>query len=79
MFFATLFALATLPWIAPAMRSDHLAKLRQETVDMFYHGFNSYMLHAFPEDEVQATVIAFYRQMLIIYHPNSSVPSHASR
>ncbi|OAA81245.1 Glycoside hydrolase, family 47 [Akanthomyces lecanii RCEF 1005] len=53
MFFATLFALATLPWIAPAMRSDHLAKLRQETVDMFYHGFNSYMLHAFPEDELR--------------------------
>ncbi len=52
MFLAILFALATLPWVAPAMRSDHLAKLRQETVDMFYHGYNSYMLHAFPEDEV---------------------------
>ena len=78
MFFATLFALATLPWIAPAMRSDHLAKLRQETVDMFYHGFNSYMLHAFPEDEVKTTVTALYRQMLTIPYYNSSVPSHAS-
>ncbi|EGX95433.1 Glycoside hydrolase, family 47 [Cordyceps militaris CM01] len=50
---ATLFALSALPWTAPAMRSDHLAKLRQETVDMFYHGYNNYMLHAFPEDELR--------------------------
>lgn len=49
---AILIALAALPWMAPAMRSDHLAKLRQETVDMFYHGYSNYMLHAFPEDEV---------------------------
>ncbi|OAA62098.1 Glycoside hydrolase, family 47 [Cordyceps fumosorosea ARSEF 2679] len=39
--------------MAPAMRSDHLAKLRQETVDMFYHGYSNYMLHAFPEDELR--------------------------
>lgn len=34
------------------MRADHSARLRQETVDMFYHGWNNYMKHAFPEDEV---------------------------
>jgi hypothetical protein len=41
-----------LPWTAPAMRADHLARLRQGTVDMFYHGYSNYMKHAFPEDEV---------------------------
>ncbi|KAJ3496406.1 hypothetical protein NLG97_g2679 [Lecanicillium saksenae] len=50
---AILLALAALPWMAPAMRADHLAKLRQETVDMFYHGYSNYMLHAFPEDELR--------------------------
>jgi hypothetical protein len=34
------------------MRADHMAKLRLETVDMFYHGYSNYMQHAFPEDEV---------------------------
>lgn len=43
---------AVVPWTVPAMRADHLARLRQETVDMFYHGYSNYMLHAFPEDEV---------------------------
>lgn len=44
---------ALLPWTTLAMRSDRLAELRQETVDMFYHGWNNYMDHAFPEDEVR--------------------------
>lgn len=44
-------------WVAAfgpalAMRDDHLADLRRQTVDMFYHGFDNYMEHAFPEDEV---------------------------
>lgn len=43
---------AVVPRTVPAMRADHLARLRQETVDMFYHGYSNYMLHAFPEDEV---------------------------
>lgn len=34
------------------MRQDRLVQLRQETVNMFYHGYNNYMQHAFPEDEV---------------------------
>lgn len=43
---------AALSWTAQAMRQDQLGRLRQETVDMFYHGFDNYMKHAFPEDEV---------------------------
>lgn len=35
-----------------AMRPDRIAELRHETVDMFYHGYDSYMQLAFPEDEV---------------------------
>lgn len=58
MFLVTiLLALFALPWGTPAMRADHLAHLRQETVDMFYHGYNNYMLHAFPEDEVRARTL----------------------
>lgn len=38
--------------VVQAMRADHLGKLRQDTVDMFYHGYDNYMQHAFPEDEV---------------------------
>jgi hypothetical protein len=40
------------PPVAAAMRSDRVRELRQETVDMFYHGFDNYMKIAFPEDEV---------------------------
>lgn len=43
---------ALLSWKAHAMRQDRLVQLRQETVNMFYHGYNNYMQHAFPEDEV---------------------------
>jgi len=34
------------------MRPDRVTQLRQETVDMFYHGYDNYMRVAFPEDEV---------------------------
>ncbi|KAH7196697.1 glycosyl hydrolase family 47-domain-containing protein [Fusarium flagelliforme] len=44
---------AVLSWTAQAMRQDHLGRLRRETVDMFYHGFDNYMEHAFPEDELR--------------------------
>lgn len=42
------------PWIdfVEAMRPSRIAELRQDTVDMFYHGFDNYMKIAFPEDEV---------------------------
>jgi hypothetical protein len=35
-----------------AMTPGRIAELRQETVEMFYHGFDNYMDVAFPEDEV---------------------------
>ena len=50
---ASLWTALLLPWSATCMRADHLARLRQDTVDMFYHGFSNYMKHAFPEDEVR--------------------------
>ena len=53
---ATTCLLLLLPsWIGAvrAMRPDRVAQLRQETVDMFYHGFDNYMSIAFPEDEVR--------------------------
>ncbi|KAH8682416.1 glycoside hydrolase family 47 protein [Xylariales sp. PMI_506] len=44
-----------LSWLASvqAMRPVRLAELREETVDMFYHGFDNYMHIAFPEDELR--------------------------
>ncbi|CAM1504469.1 Fc.00g020600.m01.CDS01 [Cosmosporella sp. VM-42] len=49
---------ALLPWTTHAMRRDRLAQLRQETVDMFYHGYSNYMNHAFPEDELRPITCA---------------------
>lgn len=31
----------------------HIARLKREAEDLFYHGFDNYMLHAFPEDELR--------------------------
>ena len=54
MLLATLLVICALQtWTVLAMRADYLAQLRQETVDMFYHGYSNYMQHAFPEDEVR--------------------------
>ncbi|KAI1002633.1 hypothetical protein K3495_g5569 [Podosphaera aphanis] len=35
------------------MSPSMIAQLRQETIDMFYHGFDNYMNIAFPEDELR--------------------------
>lgn len=35
------------------MTDDQLRDLRRETTDLFYHGFDNYMAHAFPEDELK--------------------------
>ncbi|KAJ5037529.1 uncharacterized protein L3040_007701 [Drepanopeziza brunnea f. sp. 'multigermtubi'] len=35
------------------MSAARIAELRQETVEMFYHGFDNYMNIAFPEDELR--------------------------
>ncbi|KAF4620140.1 hypothetical protein G7Y89_g14683 [Cudoniella acicularis] len=50
----TLLAIATI-WlaVASAMTTARIAELRQETVAMFYHGFDNYMEIAFPEDELR--------------------------
>jgi len=39
---------------ASAMTPTEISELRQETVGMFYHGFDNYMRVAFPEDEVRS-------------------------
>ncbi|KAK3984374.1 ER degradation-enhancing alpha-mannosidase-like protein 1 [Cladorrhinum sp. PSN332] len=50
----TLLVLALVQWpVAAAMRPDRIRALRQETVDIFYHGFDNYMKIAFPEDELR--------------------------
>ncbi|KAK5004794.1 hypothetical protein LTR28_008459, partial [Elasticomyces elasticus] len=38
---------------AHGMTNNELSSLRQETRHIFYHGFTSYMDHAFPEDELR--------------------------
>ncbi|KAL9093020.1 MAG: hypothetical protein Q9165_004158 [Trypethelium subeluteriae] len=38
---------------ATCMSDDAIASLRQETRDIFYHGYNGYMKYAFPEDELR--------------------------
>ncbi|CAK4031255.1 glycoside hydrolase family 47 [Lecanosticta acicola] len=35
------------------MTVDEISVLRQDTRDLFYHGYDSYMRYAFPEDEVK--------------------------
>ena len=42
--------------LAGAMPPARIAELRQETIDMFYHGFDNYMNVAFPEDEVKNAI-----------------------
>ncbi|KAF1916578.1 glycoside hydrolase [Ampelomyces quisqualis] len=38
---------------ARGMTDEAIAHLRQETRDIFYHGYDNYMEHAFPEDELR--------------------------
>ncbi|CAK40963.1 uncharacterized protein An12g00340 [Aspergillus niger] len=42
-------------WLAMAqgMRTGQVNELRKETEHMFYHGFENYLEHAFPEDELR--------------------------
>lgn len=41
-----------------AMTPQRIGELRQETIAMFYHGFDNYMDIAFPEDEVLHTPLS---------------------
>jgi predicted permease len=54
MYIAMIFALLAL-WPASilAMRPGDRERLRQESIVVFYHGFDNYMKLAFPEDEVR--------------------------
>lgn len=47
-------------WLATtnAMSTEKISQLRQETVEMFYHGFDNYMKIAFPEDELRPITCA---------------------
>ncbi|KAI1392776.1 glycoside hydrolase family 47 protein [Hypoxylon trugodes] len=49
------YALLLVSWlgVVESMRPSRIADLRQDTVDMFYHGFDNYMKIAFPEDELR--------------------------
>lgn len=40
------------------MTDEAIAALRQETHDIFYHGYDNYMTHAFPEDELRPLTCA---------------------
>ncbi|KAF2124360.1 glycoside hydrolase family 47 protein [Dothidotthia symphoricarpi CBS 119687] len=40
------------------MTDEAISNLRQETRDIFYHGFDNYMEHAFPEDELRPLTCA---------------------
>ncbi|KAG9194368.1 hypothetical protein G6011_04403 [Alternaria panax] len=54
------FLLLTCCWTTPArgMTDEAIAELRQETRDIFYHGYDNYMEHAFPEDELRPLTCA---------------------
>ncbi|KAJ5109767.1 hypothetical protein N7532_002412 [Penicillium argentinense] len=39
--------------LAQGMRDYQIKELRQDTERMFYHGFENYLNHAFPEDELR--------------------------
>lgn len=44
--------------VSEGMRPAQIAGLRQETVELFYHGFDNYMEIAFPEDELRPVTCA---------------------
>lgn len=54
-------ALLLLAWLDQtwAMRPDRIASLRDDTVEMFYHGYDNYMKLAFPDDEVCCTALPY--------------------
>ncbi|KAL1384298.1 glycosyl hydrolase family 47-domain-containing protein [Phyllosticta capitalensis] len=39
--------------LSTCMTEELLRSLKQETTDIFYHGYDNYMEHAFPEDELR--------------------------
>lgn len=55
--------------LANAMTPARIAELRQETVSMFYHGFDNYMNIAFPEDEVGLLPQSYGMELTLIVTP----------
>ena len=49
----TTLLLCLLGQVTVAFRPSQLASWRKETEDLFYHGYENYMKHAFPEDELR--------------------------
>ncbi|KAK5123015.1 hypothetical protein LTR85_003581 [Meristemomyces frigidus] len=48
-----LLLIAVLVTSAHGMTDEAIATLRDDTRSLFYHGYNNYMAHAFPEDELK--------------------------
>jgi hypothetical protein len=46
-------ALILLAYTVESMDQATIKTLRQETVELFYHGYDNYLRHAFPEDELR--------------------------
>src|ERR1700760_36807 len=46
-------ALIVLAYTVESMDQATIKILRQETVELFYHGYDNYLRHAFPEDELR--------------------------
>jgi hypothetical protein len=61
-FFPLLVALVAL---ADAMAPRRIGEIRQETISMFYHGFDNYMQIAFPEDEACSSPTLFTQVLTI--------------
>jgi hypothetical protein len=57
------------------MTPAHIAELRKETVEMFYHGFDNYMDIAFPEDEVRSVNAIKPLPVLIFTAATSVLPT----
>src|ERR1700761_5367489 len=49
-----------LAWTSPSLAMDQVTResLRDQTVELFYHGYDNYMKHAFPEDELRPLTCA---------------------
>jgi hypothetical protein len=60
-------ACLALPWTSPvaAMGPARLAELRKSTVEVFQHGYNNYMDHAFPEDEVRSPILPLAKPSIL--------------
>jgi hypothetical protein len=51
--------------LADAMTPRRIGELRQETILMFYHGFDNYMQIAFPEDEACSSQAFQHRELTL--------------